>query len=100
MGAIEWVEIERLCAGLAPDPARAPLFDFSQQTLALIAHDALKDDMVAFADQHFDVLSRFAGRLGTGTTNGSLIELAWSRGGPHDTPWGRPYLSGQIERAW
>ncbi|AEC19339.1 methylglyoxal synthase [Pusillimonas sp. T7-7] len=96
MGAIEWVEIERLCAGLAPDPARAPLFDFSQQTLALIAHDALKDDMVAFADQHFDVLSHFAGRVGTGTTSGRLNELAWSRGWPQDTPWVQAYLSGPL----
>lgn len=96
MGAIEWVEIERLCAGLAPDPARAPLFDFSRQTLALIAHDALKDDMVAFADQHFDVLSRFAGRVGTGTTSGRLNELAWSRGWPKDTPWVQAYLSGPL----
>src|SRR5690606_14444236 len=28
MGAIEWVEIERLSMGLAPDPALNPIFDF------------------------------------------------------------------------
>src|SRR5690606_12395308 len=96
MGAIEWVEIERQCAGLAPDPKLKPLFAFSQQTLALIAHDALKDEMVAFADQHFEVLSRFAGRVGTGTTSGRLNELAWSRGWPKDSPWVQPYLSGPL----
>lgn len=96
MGAIEWIEVERLCAGLAPDPALAPVFDFSRQTLALIAHDALKDQMVEFADKHFDVLSRFAGRVGTGTTSGRLNELAWSRGWPKDSPWVQAYLSGPL----
>src|SRR3546814_9687814 len=52
--------------------------------------------MVAFADQHFDVLSRFAGRVGTGTTSGRLNELAWSRGWPQDTPWVQAYLSGPL----
>ena len=96
MGAIEWVEIERLCAGLQPDSKLKPMFEFSDQTLALIAHDALKDDMVAFADQHFDVLSRFAKRVGTGTTSSRLNELAWSRGWPKDTPWVQAYLSGPL----
>lgn len=96
MGAIEWVEVERVCAGLAPDPALRPMFDFSQQTLALIAHDALKDDMVKFADAHFDLLSRFASRVGTGTTSGRLNELAWSKGWPRDKPWAQAYLSGPL----
>ncbi|MGB6105818.1 MAG: methylglyoxal synthase [Pusillimonas sp.] len=96
MGATEWIEIERLCAGLAPDPALAPIFDFSRQTLALVAHDALKGQMVEFADKHFDVLSRFARRVGTGTTSGRLNELAWSRGWPRDTPWVQAYLSGPL----
>lgn len=96
MGAIEWVEVERVCAGLAPDPALRPMFDFSQQSLALIAHDALKDDMVKFADAHFDLLSRFASRVGTGTTSGRLNELAWSKGWPRDKPWAQAYLSGPL----
>src|SRR5690606_21815192 len=96
MGAIEWVEVERLCAGLPPDPRQATLFDFSRQTLALIAHDALKDEMVAFAAKHFDVLSRFVSRVGTGTTSGRLNELAWSRGWPKARPWVQPYLSGPL----
>src|SRR5690606_23876827 len=96
MGAIEWVEVERLGAGLAPDPALGSIFDFSGQTLALIAHDALKDQMVEFAASHFDLLSRFAGRVGTGTTSGRLNQLAWSRGWPKDQPWIQPYLSGPL----
>ena len=96
MGAIEWIEIERLYAGLVADPALASVFDFSGQTLALIAHDALKDQMVEFADQHFELLSRFAGRVGTGTTSGRLNELAWSKGWPKEQPWVQPYLSGPL----
>src|SRR5690606_15021697 len=96
MGAIEWVEVERLSRGLAADRALDPIFDFSSQTLALIAHDALKDQMVAYAAKHFDLLSRFEARVGTGTTSGRRNELAWSRGWPKDQPWVRPYLSGPL----
>lgn len=96
MGAREWVEVERLLAGLKPDEQAAGLFDFSRQTVALIAHDALKDDMTAFADAHFELLSRFSKRVGTGTTGSRLNALAWSKGWPKDTPWVRPYLSGPL----
>jgi methylglyoxal synthase len=96
MGAREWVEIERLRAGLKPDAQAASLFDFSRQTVALIAHDALKDDMVGFADAHFDLLSRFLKRVGTGTTGSRLNELAWSKGWPKDKAWVQPYLSGPL----
>ena len=95
-GAIEWMEIERVRAGLAPDPSADPLFDFEDQTMALIAHDALKSEMVAFADQHFDLLSRFAHRVATGTTGGLLNELAWSKGWPKDKLWVQRYLSGPL----
>lgn len=96
LGAVEWVEIERVSHGLAADRALDDIFDLSQQTLALIAHDALKGKMVDFAAQHFDLLSQFAGRVGTGTTSGRLNELAWSRGWPRETPWVQPYLSGPL----
>jgi methylglyoxal synthase len=96
MGAIEWIEVERLCLGMKPDPALGSVFDFGKQTLGLIAHDALKDRMVEFAEAHFDLLSRFAGRVGTGTTSGRLNELAWSRGWPREKPWVQPYLSGPL----
>ncbi len=96
MGAIEWVEVERACAGLAPDPAQHSIFDFARQTVAMIAHDALKDEMVRFAAAHFDLLSSFASRVGTGTTSGQLNELAWSRGWPKEKPWVQAYLSGPL----
>jgi methylglyoxal synthase len=95
-GAIEWVEVERIHAGLAPDPSAARLFDFGHKTLALIAHDALKQEMVAFAAEHFDLLSRFSRRVATGTTGGLLNELAWSRGWPRDTLWTERFLSGPL----
>ena len=95
-GAIEWVEVERMLAGLAPDPAVSRYFDFSAQTMALIAHDALKEEMVAFAAEHFDLLSQFARRVATGTTGARLNELAWSRGWPADKPWVHCYLSGPL----
>ncbi|RTZ47779.1 methylglyoxal synthase [Candidimonas sp. SYP-B2681] len=96
MGAIEWIEVERAAAGLQADRALDHIFDFSKQTLALIAHDALKDEMVQFAAAHFDLLSRFSERIGTGTTSGRLNELAWSRGWPKDEPWVQAYLSGPL----
>ncbi len=96
MGAIEWIEVERLSAGFEPDPALQAMFDFPNQTLAMIAHDALKDQMVQFASAHFDLLSRFATRVGTGTTSSRLNELAWSRGWPSGKPWVQAYLSGPL----
>jgi methylglyoxal synthase len=96
MGAIEWIEVERLSAGFEPDSALQAMFDFPNQTLAMIAHDALKDQMVQFASAHFDLLSRFAKRVGTGTTSSRLNELAWSRGWPSGKPWVQAYLSGPL----
>jgi methylglyoxal synthase len=42
-------------------------------TLALIAHDARKDDLVAFAHRRRDDLARFA-LIATGTTGGRLAD--------------------------
>ncbi len=95
-GAIEWVEVERLHAGLAPEPHADGLFRLESQTVALIAHDSLKTEMLAFADENFDLLSRFARRVGTGTTGSRLNELAWSRGWPKERRWVDPYLSGPL----
>lgn len=94
--ARDWVEMERVHAGFAADPGAAPLHAFEQQTLALIAHDAMKPAMLAFASEHFDVLSRFAQRVATGTTGQRLNELAWSRGWPAGTPWVTRYQSGPM----
>jgi methylglyoxal synthase len=55
-------------------------------TLALIAHDAKKDDLVAFAQRRRDDLARFA-LLATGTTGARLreatgLEVETVRSGP------------------
>ncbi|CAG0973583.1 methylglyoxal synthase [Anaerolineae bacterium] len=45
----------------------------SRKTVALIAHDNKKDDMIEFARAHMDVLSRYH-LIGTGTTGRMLNE--------------------------
>jgi methylglyoxal synthase len=94
--ARDWIENERIHAGLAPDPGADRFHALESQTLALIAHDAMKPQMLAFAAENYDVLSRFARRVATGTTGQRLNELAWSRGWPQDTPWVRRFLSGPM----
>jgi len=94
--ARDWVEVERVHGGFPADAGADALHAFESQTLALIAHDAMKPAMLAFADEHFDLLSRFAARVGTGTTGQRLNELAWSRGWPADTPWVTRYQSGPM----
>ena len=94
--ARDWIEFERLHAGRVPDPGADGFYALETQTAALIAHDAMKPQMLAYADAHFDVLSRFAHRVGTGTTGQRLNELAWSRGWPKDTPWVERYQSGPM----
>lgn len=98
-GALEWVLVEALVAGLAPERLGAAAMaelDPADQTLALIAHDARKAQMVDFAGQHFDLLSRFESRVATGTTGGLLNELAWSRGWPAGQSWVTRYQSGPL----
>lgn len=97
-GALEWVAVELTNAGLdaARVPEAAPLFALENQVAAMIAHDALKDSMVAFAAEHFDTLSRFAGRVATGTTGRKLNDMAWSRGWPTSQAWVACYQSGPL----
>lgn len=94
--ARDWVEMERLHAGLPADRGADVFHALESQTLALIAHDAMKPQMIAFAGEHFEVLSRFAHRVATGTTGQRLNELAWSRGWPQDRPWVERYQSGPM----
>ncbi len=95
-GAIEWIEVERLHAGLKANHAIDHQFHFAEQCVAMIAHDALKEKMLAFADQHFDLLSTFKRRVATGTTGQRLNELAIARGWSQDRPWVDRYLSGPM----
>jgi methylglyoxal synthase len=94
--ARDWIESERIHAGFAPDPGADDLYALETQTIALIAHDAMKPQMMAYASDHFDVLSRFARRVGTGTTGQQLNELAWSRGWPQEQNWVQRYQSGPM----
>jgi methylglyoxal synthase len=90
-GAIEWIAIEAVHAGQLP-----PMTIDATQTLALIAHDALKDRMVKFASDNFELLSGFNQRVATGTTGGLLNDLAWSKGWPQDKLWVQRYRSGPL----
>jgi methylglyoxal synthase len=94
--ARDWIEAERMHMSLPPDPGADALYALESQTIALIAHDAMKPQMMAYASDHFDVLSRFARRVGTGTTGQQLNELAWSRGWPQDKNWVDRYQSGPM----
>ncbi|HET7332875.1 methylglyoxal synthase [Dyella sp.] len=94
--ARDWIEMERIQAGLAPDAGADDLHALETQTLALIAHDAMKPQMMAYASDHFDVLARFARRVATGTTGQQLNELAWSRGWPQGEHWVERYQSGPM----
>ncbi|MBV8250197.1 MAG: methylglyoxal synthase [Comamonas sp.] len=92
----DWIEMERIHAGLARDRHADRFHDYENQTLALIAHDAMKPTMLEFAARNFDLLSRYRRRVGTGTTGQKLNELAWSKGWPADKPWVDRYNSGPL----
>jgi methylglyoxal synthase len=94
--ARDWVEMERIHAGLPADPGADGFHRYEEQTLALIAHDALKPTMLEFVSQNFELLSRFRHRVGTGTTGQRLNELAWSKGWPTDSSWVHRYNSGPL----
>ena len=94
--ARDWVEMERIHAGLHSDRNADRLHDYEAQTLALIAHDAMKPAMMDFAAKNFDLLSRYRRRVGTGTTGQKLNDMAWSKGWPADKPWVDRYNSGPL----
>ena len=92
----DWIEMERIHAGLARDRNADRFHDYENQTLALIAHDAMKPTMLDFAAHNFELLSRYRRRVGTGTTGQKLNEMAWSNGWPADKPWVDRYNSGPL----
>ncbi len=96
--AIEWVAVEAaLQAGVSLRERQLAMGpSIEKQSVALIAHDALKSAMVDFAFRHFDVLSQTRERFATGTTGGRLNEMAWSRGWPRELPWVQPLRSGPL----
>jgi methylglyoxal synthase len=95
-GAQEWFELESLATGAAPDPIFDHRFDLGQESIALIAHDSMKQRMLALAEKHFALLDRFAFRCATGTTGGLLNELAVKIKGEAGRNWVRPFLSGPL----
>jgi methylglyoxal synthase len=96
-GAREWLELEAVALGAAPDPALDGLFDFKNESIALIAHDALKDHMLQLAEQHFELLDSFKMRCATGTTGGLLNKLAQKiKGEQAGKNWVTPYRSGPL----
>jgi methylglyoxal synthase len=94
--ARDWIEVERIHADLTLDNGADDLYALENHTLALIAHDAMKEQMLAYAATHFDVLSRFKRRVATGTTGHRLNEMAWRLGWPADKPWADRYQSGPL----
>ncbi len=96
-GAREWFELEAIDAGAAHDPALDPVFDLNNEAIALIAHDAMKERMLALAEQHFGLLDSFGMRYATGTTGGLLNELAMRiKGRDAGGHWVQPLLSGPL----
>jgi len=94
---VDWLETESILAGHPPRPkALSPDSRASTQTVALIAHDGMKDAMVAFVGTHFDVLSRFGRRVSTASTGSQLNELARERGWPPKPAWTSCYRSGPL----
>jgi methylglyoxal synthase len=96
-GAREWLELEAVAVGAAPDATLDSMFDLGNESIALIAHDAMKEKMLALAERHFQLLDRFAIRYATGTTGRLLNELAQKiKGTDAGRNWVRPFLSGPM----
>jgi len=74
-----------------------PCFAYETQGIALIAHDAMKPEMLRLAEKHFDLLDRFKVRYATGTTGRLLNELAKKiKGAKEGEHWVVPCLSGPM----
>ena len=94
--AREWFDLARVLRGHDRDRELDTWFDFSAQTLALIAHDAKKEAIAEFVREHFAFFDRFGGRIATGTTGGLLNALAESIGAQTQGPWTRRCRSGPL----
>lgn len=93
----DWTETECLLEGHPRRQGSAAPDDIaSSQTLALIAQDGMKQEMLAFAGEYFDLLSRFARRVSTASTGHRLNALARERGWPPESPWTSCFRSGPL----
>ena len=96
-GAREWLELEAVARGAAPNPVLDAQFDFENDSIALIAHDALKDRMLDVAEHNFELLDRFNMRYATGTTGGLLNKLAQKiKGEEAGRNWVTAFRSGPL----
>lgn len=95
-GALEWLDLLGVAAGAPRLQQLDAGFDFGQETIALVAHDAKKNDMLAFARAHFDFFDRFRQRIATGTTGTLLNELARELKPGVTEPWVHPLKSGPL----
>lgn len=93
--AREWFELARIECGFAPNPLLDTQFDFASQTIALIAHDARKGELVEFVRGRFAFFDRFRRRIATGNTGQLLNDLAADMSAAHQ-PWARRFHSGAL----
>jgi methylglyoxal synthase len=96
-GACEWLELEALHLLAAGNLSSENGFDLANESIALIAHDALKQNMLKMAETHFSLLDQFAHRYATGTTGSLLNQLAQKKKGEQaGRNWVKPFLSGPM----
>ncbi|KAF3998108.1 methylglyoxal synthase [Glaciimonas immobilis] len=96
-GAREWLELEATAQGAARNADLDVTFDLASEGIALIAHDAMKERMLAIAERHFSLLDQFAFRCATGTTGSLLNKLAQKiKGEEAGRNWVKPFLSGPM----
>ena len=96
-GAREWLELEAVAAGAAPDTSMDGDLTLHNEAIALIAHDAMKLTMLDVAERHFPLLDSFGMRYATGTTGGLLNQLAQKiKGQEAGRDWVRPFRSGPL----
>lgn len=96
-GAMEFLAIEKFHKRTGYSNSQfLKVANTHNQTLALIAHDTQKSNMLAFASDYFEKLSKFNTRVATGTTGQLLNKLAWSKGWPESEQWIHCYQSGPL----
>jgi methylglyoxal synthase len=93
--AREWFELARVECGFSPNPLLDTHFDFASQTIALIAHDSCKGELVEFVRGRFAFFDRFRRRIATGTTGAMLNDLAVEISAAH-APWVQRFHSGPL----
>ena len=95
--AREWLELEAIAIGAPRNRELDHTYLLGNEGIALIAHDAMKQRMLALVQKHFYLLDQFSHRYATGTTGGLLNKLAQNvkaeQGG---VAWAQAFLSGPL----